>query len=55
VYICMHVLVTGCVAIKIGDISKYFMKKTDVFAGMGAGVLLYLCAWMIVNNIVYTL
>jgi len=55
VYVCMHVLVTGIVVLQIGDVSKYFMKKFDIFGGVGSGVLIYLCAWMIVYNIVYTL
>lgn len=55
IYFLMHVLITGLIAIKIQDTTQYFMKKTDVFSGIGSGVLIFLCAWMIVYNVVYTL
>lgn len=55
VYIIMHTIVTGLLVVKVKDTTQYFMKKTDVFSGIGSGVLIFLCAWMIVYNIVYTL
>jgi hypothetical protein len=55
VYVLMHTLITVLIVIKVGDTSKYFMKKSDVFSGIGSGVLIFLCAWMIVYNVVYTL
>ena len=55
VYIFMHVMVTGLIVLKVGNIETFFLKKTDVFGGIGSGVLIYVCAWMIVYNIVYTL
>jgi len=51
----MHVIVTGLIAIKIGDVGQFFMKKSDIFSGIGSGVLIFICAWMIVYNVVYTL
>lgn len=41
--------------IKVGDTSQFFMKKADVFNGIGSGVLIFICAWMIIYNVVYTL
>ena len=55
VYIIMHIIITGLIAIKIGDTTKFFMKRMDIFSGIGSGVLIFLCAWMIVYNVVYTL
>ena len=55
VYIIMHALVTGLMVVKVKDTAQYFVKKTDVFSGIGSGVLIFVCAWMIVYNIVYTL
>lgn len=55
VYIIMHTIVTGLMVIKVKDSAQYFVKKADVFNGIGSGVLIFLCAWMIVYNIVYTL
>lgn len=55
VYILMHAIVTGLMVVKIKDSAQYFMKRTDVLSGIGSGVLIFLCAWMIVYNIVYTL
>jgi len=55
VYFIMHVLITGLIVIKVKDTTQYFMKKTDVFSGIGSGILIFVCAWMIVNNVVYTL
>lgn len=55
VYIIMHTLITALIYFKVGDTGKYFMKKTDVFSGIGSGVLIFVCAWMIVYNVAYTL
>ncbi len=55
VYIIMHIIITGLIAIKIGDTTQFFMKRMDIFSGIGSGVLIFLCAWMIVYNVVYTL
>jgi hypothetical protein len=55
VYFLMHALITGLIVLKVKDTTQYFMKKTDVFSGIGSGVLIFLCAWMIVYNVVYTL
>lgn len=55
VYIIMHLIITGLIVVKVKDTAQYFMKKTDVISGIGSGVLIFLCAWMIVYNVVYTL
>jgi hypothetical protein len=55
VYLIMHVLMTGLMILKIGNVNKFFMKATDIFGGIGSGVLIFICAWMIVYNVVYTL
>ena len=51
----MHVIITVLIIIKVGDTSQFFMKKADVFNGIGSGVLIFICAWMIIYNVVYTL
>jgi hypothetical protein len=55
VYLVMQLLITILIIAKVGDTAKFFNKKWDVFNGMGAGVLIFVCAWMIVYNVVYTL
>jgi hypothetical protein len=55
IYFLMHALITGLIVLKVKDTTQYFMKKADVFSGIGSGVLIFLCAWMIVYNVVYTL
>ncbi len=55
IYFLMHALTTGLIVLKVKDTTQYFMKKSDVFSGIGSGVLIFLCAWMIVYNVVYTL
>lgn len=55
VYFLMHAIITALIVFKVKDTTQYFMKKTDVFSGIGSGVLIFLCAWMIVYNVVYTL
>jgi hypothetical protein len=51
----MHALMTGLMILKIGNVNKFFMKTADIFGGIGSGVLIFICAWMIVYNVVYTL
>lgn len=55
IYFIMHALITGLIVVKVRDTTQYFLKKTDVFSGIGSGVLIFLCAWMIIYNVVYTL
>lgn len=55
IYFLIHALTTGLIVVKVKDTTQFFMKKADVFSGIGSGVLIFLCAWMIVYNVVYTL
>ncbi len=55
VYFIMHILITGLIVVKVKDSTQFFMKKADIFSGIGSGVLIFICAWMIVYNVVYTL
>ena len=54
-YICLHLMITLMIVGRIGDVGKYFLKKSDVVNGLGSGVPVFMCAWMIIFNIVYTL
>ena len=54
-YLVIHVVMTLLVYVKIGEVEKYFASFWSLFEGMGAGLLLFLCIWMIVVNMVYVL
>lgn len=54
-YLCLHLLMTVFVMGSIGDVSKFFLKKIDIVSGIGSGVPVFMCAWIIIFNIVYTL
>jgi hypothetical protein len=51
----MHLIITGLIIVKVKDVTKYFHKSSAIFGGIGSGVLIFICAWMIVYNVVYTL
>lgn len=54
-YFSFHLLMTFLVALSTESVEKVFIKKSDVFTGIGGGLLIFVCAWMIVFNIVYVL
>lgn len=43
------------VILKVDKVDKYFKGISSVFEGMGSGLLLFICIWMIVVNVVYVL
>lgn len=54
-YLGLHLIMTLFIALKLKNIEKYFLKSTDLVSGLGSGVLVFLCIWIIVYNVVYTL
>jgi hypothetical protein len=54
-YLGGHLLLTVLVFVSIGRSGDYFKSTGNLFEGMGGGVLLFICIWMIVVNIVYVL
>ena len=54
-YLLAHLLLTLFIFVKIGKPDEYFKTTGSLFEGMGGGVLLFICVWMIVVNIVYVL
>ena len=54
-YLLLHLVMIGLVAGKLGSIDKYFLKKSDILGGLGSGIPVFMCAWMIIFNVVYTL
>lgn len=54
-YLVIHVFLSLLVYVKIGKVEKYFNSFYSLFEGMGSGLLLFICIWMIVVNMVYVL
>lgn len=54
-YISLHLIITLMIVGGIGDVQKYFLKKIDIVSGLGSGIPVFMCAWIIIFNIVYTL
>ncbi len=54
-FVGIHLIITLIIMIGLNPLGDYFMKKSHILAGVGSGVLIFVCAWMIVHNIVYTL
>lgn len=54
-YLAVHLVVSLLIYVKVGKVEKYFKSKGELFGGMGGGLLLFICIWMIVVNIVYVL
>ena len=55
IYLSFHFAIMGMTTLKLRDLSKYFLKSSDIVMGLGSGVLVFLCVWIIVYNLVYTL
>ena len=55
IYLGFHFAMMGLTSVKLGDLGRYFLKSSDIVMGLGSGVLVFLCVWIIVYNIVYTL
>jgi hypothetical protein len=41
--------------VKLDKVEKYFKGISNLFEGLGGGLLLFICIWMIVVNIVHVL
>jgi hypothetical protein len=54
-YFIVHLVLTLLIYLKIDKVENYFKGVGSLFEGMGAGLLLFICIWMIVVNIVYVL
>lgn len=54
-YLALHLMVILLIAGSLSKVESYFMKKTDLLAGLGSGVMVFLCGWIITFNVVYTL
>ena len=54
-YLGGHLLLTILLLAAVGTRGEYFKSAASLFDGMGGGVLLFICIWMIVVNIVYVL
>lgn len=54
-YFGVHLVLTLLIFLKIDKVESYFKGVGSLFEGMGSGVLLFICVWMIVVNVVYVL
>ena len=54
-YLIFHVVLTLLIYLSVGGGDKYFKGSGALWSGMGGGILLFICIWMIVVNIVYVL
>jgi hypothetical protein len=54
-YIGFHLIIILMIAVNLKQLSSYFMKITDPLLGIATGVMVFICAWIITFNIVYTL
>jgi len=54
-YLALHLLITLLIVGALKNSGDYFLKKTDLLGGLGSGVMVFLCGWIITYNVVYTL
>lgn len=54
-YLVFHVLLTVLIYVSVGSGEKWFKSSGSLWEGMGGGILLFICVWMIMSNIVYVL
>lgn len=54
-YLGFHLIMTLLIAGSLKKIENYFLKNTDLLGGLGSGVMVFLCGWIITYNLVYTL
>lgn len=54
-YVAFHLIITLLIAGQLKKVENYFMKSTDMLGGLGSGVMVFLCGWIITYNVVYTL
>ena len=54
-YLGLHLIIILSIFGLLPNLDKYFMKKSEILAGLGGGILVFLCVWIITFNLVYTL
>lgn len=54
-YLGLHLIITLLIFVSAADVGSYFLKKTDLLGGLGSGIMVFLCGWIITYNLVYTL
>lgn len=54
-YLALHLIITLLIVGDLKNVESYFLKKTDLLGGLGSGVMVFLCGWIITYNLVYTL
>lgn len=56
VYLGCHIVLTILIYVSLGGgCDRYFKTSGSIWEGMGGGLLLFICIWMIVVNLVYVL
>ncbi len=55
VYVGLHLIITLLILASVSKIDQYFLKKSDLLSGLGAGIMVFLSGWIITYNLVYTL
>ena len=54
-YLAAQLVVSLLIYVKLDKVENYFKGTGAIFGGLGSGLLLFICIWMIVVNIVYFL
>lgn len=54
-YLALHLIITLLILATLKNSQDYFLKKTDLLGGLGSGIMVFLCGWIITYNVVYTL
>jgi hypothetical protein len=54
-YVGLHLIIVLLIAGSLKKVDQYFIKSTDLLGGLGSGIMVFLCAWIITFNVVYTL
>jgi hypothetical protein len=54
-YFGIQLVLTVLIYFKIGEVEKYFKSVGSLLEGLASGILLFICVWMIVVNVVYVL
>ena len=54
-YLGFQVVLTLMIYVLVGGGDRYFKSTGSLWEGLGGGILLFVCIWMILVNIVYVL
>jgi hypothetical protein len=54
-YVGFHLLMALLIVVSVGEVERYLVKRVSLLGGMGSGILVFICMWIITFNIVYTL